>query len=213
METAEARELLGIPQDGFYIGFVGMMDYRKAVPELLAAFASAKIYLTSRLLLAGKLAQEYQQLIEEKYADLIKSQRIILINRHLTNQEVQIGYAAIDVQALLQYRRMNLSANLLKAVAYGKPILVDRYGYTGMMADRFGIGSTCDVDNLDSIAQGLKSLIENANEFKPTTQTIRLIQFHHVDNYANTIMSELLNNRAQQLDLHSWDWVCEGIVK
>lgn len=213
METAEAREFLGVPQDGFYIGFVGMMDHRKAIPELLAAFASAKIHLTSRLLLAGKLAQEYQQLIEEKYADLVQSQRIILINRHLTNQEVQIGYAAIDVQALLQYRRMNLSANLLKAVAYGKPILVDSYGYTGMMADRFGIGSTCDVHNLDSIAQGLKFLIENANNFKPTMQTKRLIEFHHVDNYANTIMSELLNNRAHHPDLRSWDWVCEGIVK
>lgn len=213
IDITEARELLGIPQDGFYFGFVGMMDHRKAIPELLAAFVSAKLYLTSRLLLAGKLAQEYQQLIEEKYANLIKSQRIILINRHLSNQEIQIGYAAIDAQTILQYRRMNLSANLLKAVAYGRPILVDNYGYTGMMADRFGIGNTCDVHDLDSIAQAMKCLIENTKNFKPTLQAKRLIEFHHIENYANTIMAELFNNRAQQLDLRSWDWVCEGLVK
>ena len=212
VETIEARKRLGIPQDGFYLGFVGMMDTRKAIPELLAAFVHAKAHLSSRLLLAGMLAQEYHQLIQEKYADLVKSQRIVLINRHLSNDEVQLGYAAIDAQALLQYRRINLSANLLKAVAYGKPILVDNYGYTGMMTNRFGLGSSCDVHNIDSISHAMTHLIETAKNFKQTPQTKRLIEFHHVDNYANTIMAQLISNNEPDSKLRTWEWVCEGLV-
>lgn len=208
--NADARERLGIPVDGVYIGFVGMMDYRKAIPELLSAFVQSKAYENSRLLLAGSLAPEYQKLIEENYAELIEKQRIILINRHLSNEEIQWGYAAIDAQALLQYRRANLSANLLKAVAYGKPILVDNYGYTGMMANRFKLGCTCDVNNISSISAAIIELIEKAKTYKPTEHTNRLIQFHHIDNYANTIMSELLNN-DQSIKLLTWEWVCEGL--
>lgn len=212
MESAEARERLNIPSDGIYIGFVGMMDNRKAIPEILASFVNSKAYESSRLLLAGLLAEEYHQLIYEKYSHLVNNQRIILINRHLTNDEIQLGYAAVDVHALLQYRRMNLSANLLKAVAYGKPILVDSCGYTGMMANRFALGSTCDVNDLESISKAMVQAIELASNFKPSIQSSRLLQFHNPDNYANTVMSELLNskNDAKNLDIYTWDWVCES---
>lgn len=213
IETTEARERLGIPQDGFYLGFVGMVDSRKAIPELLAAFVHAKAHLSSRLLLAGMLAKEYHELIQEKYADLVKSKRIILINRHLSNDEIHLGYAAIDAQVLLQYRRMNLSANLLKAVAYVKPILVDNYGYTGMMASRFGLGSSCDVHNIDSISEAIIHLIETSKNFKPTPQSKRLMEFHKFDNYANTIMAELISSSKTNSELHTWDWVCEGLPK
>ena len=214
IDSLEARQRLGIPLDGVYIGFVGMMDQRKAIPELLAAFVNANAFKSSRLLLAGLLAEEYFQLINEKYSSLIKNQSIILINRHLTNEEIQFGYQAIDVHALLQYRRMNLSANLLKAATYHKPVIVDDCGYTGMMAKRFNLGITCDVNNLDSVSEAIKKSIQIAPSFKSSAQTNRLIAFHHPDNYANTIMNESIGNKnhAQNFEVKTWDWVCEGVV-
>ena len=210
VSALEARQRLGIPLDGLYVGFVGMMDQRKAIPELLAGFVNSGASKSSRLLLAGRLAHEYQQLINDTYADLVANQTIIVINRHLSNEEIQLGYAAVDVHALLQYRRMNLSANLLKAVAYGKPILVDNCGYTGMMVNRFDLGVACDVNNAESINHALREAIEKAPTFKPSLQANRLVAFHHPDNYANTVINALLNTEARQgIELKTWDWVCQ----
>lgn len=206
----DARKELGIPTDGVYIGFVGMMDHRKAIPELLAAFVESKIYQNSRLLLAGVLAPSYKILIQERYNHLVESKRIILINRHLSNEEIKYGYAAIDLHTILQYRRANLSANLLKAASYGKPIIVDNFGYTGMMANRFKLGYTCDIRNIESICYALNLGIESLPNFKETPQTKRLIQFHHPDNYANTILSELSDSYSQKLHSIKWGWVCDN---
>jgi hypothetical protein len=109
------------------------------------------------------------------------------------------------VHTLLQYRRMNLSANLLKAVAYGKPVVVDAAGYTGIISQRFALGEVCDVLSLQSTSDAIQRAIARAPRYVPTPQAKRLSAFHHPDNYANSIMQELLPN--QSFDVKTWDWV------
>jgi glycosyltransferase involved in cell wall biosynthesis len=201
----ESRVNLGIPTDGFYLGFVGMMDGRKAIPELLAAFAQANADVSCRLLLMGRMEPAFSELLNTKYAHLVESGRIIVMNRFLSAEEVHWGYAAIDVHTLLQYRRMNLSANLLKAVAYGKPVVVDAAGYTGIISQRFALGEVCDVLSLQSTSDAIQRAIARAPRYVPTPQAKRLSAFHHPDNYANSIMQELLPN--QSFDVKTWDWV------
>ena len=205
IDTLEARNLLGIPGDGLYLGFVGMMDGRKAIPELLAAFAHAKADTSCRLLLMGKMQPAFSKLLETEYAHLVNSGRIIVMNRFLSAEEVHWGYAAIDVHTLLQYRRMNLSANLLKAVAYGKPVVVDSAGYTGIISQRFGLGQVCDVKSLQSTSDAIKRAIASASYYVPTVQAERLKAFHHPDNYANSVMQELLPNYT--FEVKTWEWV------
>lgn len=205
IDCVEARELLGIPTDGLYLGFVGMMDGRKAIPELLAAFAHANADVSCRLLLMGRMEPAFSELLNTKYAHLVESGRIIVMNRFLSAEEVHWGYAAIDVHTLLQYRRMNLSANLLKAVAYGKPVVVDAAGYTGSISQRFALGEVCDVLSLQSTSDAIQRAIARAPHYVPTPQATRLSVFHHPDNYANSIMQELLLN--QSFDVKTWDWV------
>ena len=205
IDYVEARELLGIPTDGVYLGFVGMMDGRKAIPELLVAFAHANADVSCRLLLMGRMEPAFSELLNTKYAHLVESGRIIVMNRFLSAQEVHWGYAAIDVHTLLQYRRMNLSANLLKAVAYGKPVVVDAAGYTGIISQRFALGEVCDVLSLQSTSDAIQRAIARAPHYVPTPQATRLSAFHHPDNYANSIMQELLPN--QSFDVKTWDWV------
>lgn len=205
IDSVEARRLLGIPNDGLYLGFVGMMDGRKAIPELLAAFAHAKADTSCRLLLMGKMQPAFSKLLETEYAHLINSGRIIVMNRFLSAEEVHWGYAAIDVHTLLQYRRMNLSANLLKAVAYGKPVVVDSAGYTGIISQRFAFGQVCDVKSLQSTSDAIKRAIESVSSYVPTVQAERLKVFHHPDNYANSVMQELLPNHT--FEVKTWEWV------
>jgi glycosyltransferase involved in cell wall biosynthesis len=206
VDMMEARRRLNIPTDGTYLGFVGMMDNRKAIPEVLAGFVHSKAYESSRLLLAGFLLPEYASLLENQYSDLVKSQRIIVMNRFLSSEEVQLGYAAIDVNVLLQYRRMNLSANLLKAVAYEKPIIVDDCGYTGMMAKRFALGELCHVHDVDSVSAAMLRAIAQSASYQLSSQARRLLAFHSSDNYGNTIMAELLAGQNKE-NLLTWDFV------
>jgi hypothetical protein len=208
VDVLEARNRLGIPVDGNYIGFVGMMDHRKAIPELLFGYVNSGAYKTTRLLLAGRLNEDFTKLIESEYQNYVDNQRIILINRHLTSDEIQWGYMAIDVHALLQYRRMNLSANLLKAAVNKKMIIVDNCGYTGMMVRRFNLGFTCNVNNHDSVSETLLKALEFLPNFIASDSINRLAEFHSPDNYAYTIINEAM--KAKLLPTRSWDWVCEG---
>jgi len=204
-----ARNLLKIPENGRYVGFIGGMDHRVAIPEILEAFSDATSNPTDRLLLAGKMLPEYREIIEENFESLLDEGRLILMDRYLSTEELNLGYCALDIVATIYYKKNNLSANLLKSVISQRPVIVNNFGYTGMMVKRFNNGWACNVlEHKDCVSTFQKGLEECLN-YKPNSQTARLIQFHHADNYAGTILMDLhdmvASSRTQQLK--TWDWV------
>jgi glycosyltransferase involved in cell wall biosynthesis len=192
LSRTDARAALGVPLEGPYIGCVGMMDHRKAIPELLSAFARSGLASEARLLLAGRLDGRYKQILDRDHAALIEAGRIVVIDRSLTDQELMCGYAAVDLHAVLQYRRMNLSANALKCVAFGRPFLSDQHGFTAMVAERFQAGVVCDVENIDSIAAALARGLELSKHFTKSDSMRRLIEFHSYGNFAGIALSSVL---------------------
>lgn len=192
MDRTAARLALGLPADGAYIGCVGMMDHRKAIPELLAAYARSGLAGQARLLLAGRLDGRYKDILEREHAELLRTGRIVVIDRPLSDHELMCGYEAVDLHAVLQYRRMNLSANVLKCVAAGKPYVSDRHGYTAMVAERFGAGVVCDVENVDSIAAALEQGLQMSRGFLPNESMRRLIEFHSARNFAAIALASVL---------------------
>ncbi len=204
-----ARNLLGIPEDGRYVGFIGGMDHRVAIPEILKAFSDATSNPTDRLLLAGKMLPEYRKIIEENFVSLLDEDRLILMDRYLSAEELNLGYCALDIVTTVYYKKNNLSANLLKSVISQRPVIVNNFGYTGMMIKRFNNGWACNVlEHKDCVSTFQKGLEECLN-YKLNSQTARLIQFHHPDNYAETIIMDLhgmvASSRTQQLK--TWHWV------
>jgi glycosyltransferase involved in cell wall biosynthesis len=135
LPRAEARRALCLPETGTYIGHVGSTDHRKAIPELLSAF-KAVARPDERLLLAGSLAESHRRLLTGEYAELVRSGAIVLRDRYIESSEIAAALSAIDAAAPLHYPRTELSANMLKAVAAGRPVLADSYGYTGEMIER-----------------------------------------------------------------------------
>jgi glycosyltransferase involved in cell wall biosynthesis len=208
--TGEARQRLGIPIDGPYIGYVGMMDQRKAVPELVDAFAQWTLKSDARLVLAGRLLPQYRAWIDVEHGDLVSSERILVIDKELSADELLWGYAAMDVLAILQYRRFNLSANVLKAVSFGKPIVVDAVGHAAMVAERFGAGFTCDVNSTSTITGALTSALEAAENYSASESTKRLIEFHDPLNYCRVALGSLCGSQVARVlgDPISWEWVC-----
>ncbi len=214
MDAEQARRHLGIPIAGRYVGFVGMMDQRKAIPELCAAFNAPGMAADARLLLAGKIDPGYRSLIDSLYGAAIRSGRLVLLDRRLSQEEVLWGYAAVDVHAVLQYRRVNLSANVLKAVSFGKLVVVDGHGHTGMVAKRFSAGVTCDVTDVQSIAAALQQALERCQGYKTNAAAKRLMAFHHPDNFARVALGAACGPRALEVlgQPLTWDWVCDGLT-
>lgn len=209
-DRKKARKRLQLPEVGTVIGFVGTMDRRKAIPELLAAFRAAAPRQDERLLLAGGLDPAYRALVEEEYEDLLSKDHLVVLDKYLTPEELSCGHAALDVAAILQYRRPNLSANLLKAVVAHRPVLVDRFGYTGMMAERFGIGWTVDLGDRRALALTMRTALDTCGDYRVGERTKRLIEFHSPENYAKSVIHSLagLAPAGYSPELKTWDWVC-----
>jgi glycosyltransferase involved in cell wall biosynthesis len=207
-----ARKRLNIPVDGRYVGYVGTMDDRKAIPELLAAFRSATLAPTDRLLLAGYIYPAYRELIQSRYADLLKAERLIVLDRYLNLDEVAAGFCALDVVSVLHYPRPSLSANLLKAIAANRPVVVDAFGYAGMMANRFRIGQACDVRNHSALVSMLQKSLADSATYHMTERTMRLLEFHQPQNFANTVLHDLYTQIDPNLSPHlkNWEWVNAG---
>jgi len=204
-----ARSLLKIPSEGRYIGFSGTMDHRVAIPELVAAFRDAPLALADRLLLAGRLLPRYKKLLEDEFAELINCGRLILIDRYLSPEELIAGYCALDVVSIPYYNQPNLSENLLKAIATGRPVMANDFGYTKMIVQRFDVGWLCNVANHESLVATLKRGLEECENYRVNEKTARLIQFHHPENYAVTVLMKLQNlvNPGCTIPLKTWEWV------
>jgi glycosyltransferase involved in cell wall biosynthesis len=208
-DKKSARNSLMIPEEGRYIGFIGGIDSRVAIPELVAAFSAAASDPTDRLLLAGKILPQYKKLIEEEFSDLLADKRLILIDRYLEFDELNLGFCALDVVSLLYYERSNLSANLLKAISAKRPVVVNDFGYTGMMVKRFDVGWSCDVLDHKALVATLRKSLEKFESYRVNERTSRLIQYHHPDNYAATVLMDLQNTVMPAYVSHpkTWEWV------
>lgn len=204
-----ARAQLNLPVEGRYVGYVGMMDRRKAIPELLAAFRAAATAPTDRLLLVGTLLPSYKALIQDQYADLIVSNRLIMLDRYLTRDEVAAGFQALDVAAVVHYPRPALSANLLKAIAFDRPVIVDSFGYTGMIVERFGLGQSCNVYDHAALVATLRRGLEASASYRRNPKTQRLLEFHQPENFANVALHDLyVRTMPDRLPpMKTWEWV------
>ncbi|MBH8565585.1 glycosyltransferase [Nostoc sp. CENA67] len=207
-----ARKMLNIPTDGKYVGFIGAMDTRKAIPELVAAFKNAKLSSDTYLLLAGKLNSKYRQIIESEFTELLNQGRIILLDRFLSSTELIAGFCALDVTAVVQYKRPNLSENILKAIAAQRPVIADNYGHTGMIIERFGVGWSCNLTDHEALVLTLEKGLAESDNYVLNTKTERLIEFHRPDNFVNTLLYNLngLLPSDSINQVKTWEWVCDS---
>ena len=210
---AEARRMLNVPEDGRYLGMLGAFDGRKAIPELLAAFRAAKLDATDRLLLAGRLNREFRALINSEYQDLLSSQRLILIDRFLTDNELAQGYGALDLVCATYRNFPQLSSLMLKGIAAGRPIVAHDFGWPRAIIKRFRAGYVGNMFDTSSFAQTLRRSLEDSADYTETVATKRLLEFHNPSNFNETMLEHVRRaaGKAERHPLRTWDWVLEAL--
>jgi hypothetical protein len=70
--------------DGRYLGHVGGLDARMALPELVIAFRAASTEPTDRLFIAEKLYSPYRKYVSDEYDDLIRSGKGACVQHRVT---------------------------------------------------------------------------------------------------------------------------------
>lgn len=214
LDRQAARAALGIPQDGRYLAFVGSTDGRKAIPELLAAFRAAGLAANDRLLIAGSLYEPHRALVRSAFADLLASGRIVSIDRHLSSEEVGLAFSAADMVAVTYYPMDDLSANLLSAIAAGRPVLANAHGYSKRMIAEFELGWSCDIRDPAAFAETIRHAMAGSATFAISEKTRRLIEFHRPENYTETVLSRLKRRLGiEPADVRSWEWVSSTLTE
>lgn len=182
-DRLDSRRALGLPIDGRLITIAGAIDHRKAVPEVLRAFRAAVLPPNDRILVAGAIHPAHRRTIERDFADLVRTDRVLLIDRFLTSAEYRLALASADVVCAPYPRFTAVSAVLLEGLAAGRPVLANEQGWCGEMVRRFQSGWSCDIEDPEALARTLRTAFEGCHAYQPTAATERLVAFHSPDNF------------------------------
>ena len=201
-----AANLLGADPSKKYIGFIGAMrDDRAAVQSLVDVFYAADFGDDFRLLLAGQPGPEIERFITNNARLNAGDNSALVIPRHLTTDELLAGYALCDIIAPLYKRSHALSANLLKAVVARKPVLVNDFGYSRFMVERFKVGEKFAYEDIDDGVAALKRLVAQSDQYGVSHATEKLVPFHAPDNFCAHIIGSSPENLLRWSDLYGND--------
>jgi glycosyltransferase involved in cell wall biosynthesis len=166
LTASTARSHLGLPQQSTIALTLGAHSSRKGTIELLQALRD-RDDPELILVIAGPLRSDVQQEIR-RLVDLIGSNRVLLHDRLIRDDETWNYYFAADF-VVCPYPNFYQSSNsMIRACAAGKPVIVSR---GGVMEDavhdfRCGISSETDPDSLRKSVNFMARMLRgNPSEF------------------------------------------------
>ena len=179
---AHAREVLGLPQDDLLIGCVGHFESsdRKNPVGLIQGFLKSGL-TNSRVTLIGKMSQAVLDFVDTLREE---RQRVVIINRLLTQAEIQLSVSALDLVCLPYRDFYQPSAIALNAAVLGRPVLASDTGWFKSIIPLFDLGWTADLSTPDRIASALRRHCSQLEAFRPSEQSKDLAAFSRWENYA-----------------------------
>ncbi|HUZ60763.1 MAG TPA: glycosyltransferase [Hanamia sp.] len=123
MNSCEARKLLGIEKDKLVLLYIGLIKPYKGVAELITCFKSS-FSGNAILIIAGKVMDaDYGVIIKE----LANEENLILIDRFIEKDELQIYFNAADV-VTLPFKQIENSGSAILAMGFKKAVIAPKMG-------------------------------------------------------------------------------------
>ncbi len=182
IDSTEARRRLGIPVGGRYVACLGALDGRKGVDLLIRAFGQAGLNRDDRLLLLGGASEEIRLLLEKDFGDLVDDQRIVVIDRYVSQEELEAGLFAADLICTPYPNHLTSSGFVVRAAAAGKPVLASDVGWMGQMVPRYELGMVCNVKDISKFSFAIENALECAESFVCSARAQAFSGYHSIDN-------------------------------
>jgi len=213
LDKIESRRRLGLPDAGRLIGIVGVIDNRKAVGELAAAFRDADLQPSDRLVLIGRLDPKHRAMLAREFTDLTRAGRLIVLDRFLSLEDYAASLTALDVVSIPYPGFDALSSVLLEAVAAGRPVLATDRGWSRALVARFDLGWTCNILDPAALKSAVRTAMAECDAYQESEAVRRLLTFHSPDNFAESWLTEIRKARgmAPSADFHPWSWVVDAL--
>jgi glycosyltransferase involved in cell wall biosynthesis len=215
IDRHDARRQLGIPVEGRYVAMVGAMEPRKGIEELLAAVGRAKLDEGDRVLLVGRMTAPIRELIQKQYDTLVRQQRIVTVDRYVTDEELGAAFFAADIVAVTHPRQIGSSGTLVRAAAADRILLTSDFGWVGWATKLFELGISTDVSDATGLARALETALAQSATYHRKEAGERFCQFHTVANQKAHWVRELGDKHGVALgDLAArveWDWVTAAV--
>jgi glycosyltransferase involved in cell wall biosynthesis len=155
-DKTESRLKYGLPLGKFIVLFFGRMTHSKGIDLLVKAF--------------DKLGPEYHLFVKAKpvYLDfdfdvekeLRHKPNITFIEEHTPQEELGYVYSACDIAAI-PYRwtyTYGSSGIPMQAAMAGRPIIAPKAYPFDYFIDKFKLGYTCELDNIDSLVDAIQRI-------------------------------------------------------
>jgi glycosyltransferase involved in cell wall biosynthesis len=181
---AQARQILKIPEDGRYLVCAGVLDSRKGIGPLLAAFSSAALSSADRLLLAGPLAPDVRQLLDSPAsAALINSDRLLIIDRVLSTAEISTVTSAGNVIACAYPKQPHPVSMAIRALSRNRPIIGSDNYWLGRMVPKYHMGWTVNVADAEAFAAIIPHALDASSDWTRSEPAGELVKFASVENF------------------------------
>lgn len=207
----EARLALGLPVLGRAIAVVGLIEPRKGVRVLLDALRRCgdRLRRDDRLLLLGRVAPDVKALLRDRHADLVRSGRVVAIDRQLSAAEFGCALRAADVVATVYPTHPYTSSILVAAAAARRPVLASDNGWIGRTVRSFRLGRLCRGHDPAEVAHALTAALNTASEHRLTSAAGRLVRYSSDANYVAHWTGRLRERLGlgPSPDLVPWAWV------
>jgi Glycosyl transferases group 1 len=209
---SQACAMLGLPERKKLIMSIGMQDERKGVDYLIAACARWRPAEPASIVLAGMLSAQIKELVTKQYRHLVDDGRLIVLDRYLSNEDINACCAAGDLIAT-PYRPQPHPSNIaLHAATAGKMVLAANNGWFAYMFPKFSLGRLCDPQDPELLAETLDPALREAERYKLCPAAKRLVEFHRSENFVLQWRRELnrIIGKSEGASPRDWNWVLNG---
>lgn len=179
-----ARRELGIAEDGRYLAVVGLINNRKGCDKLIEAFAAARLESDDRLLLAGVIDSETKPILaREPAASLVRSGRIVCIDRTLSQPELLVAIEAAELIVAFYPRHVGSASLAIRAAAQKRLVLASNYGWAGVIVPKFHLGTTIDSEDTATMPRAIETALREGATFQQSAAGERFVAFHRAENF------------------------------
>ncbi|WP_045168820.1 glycosyltransferase [Caldicellulosiruptor morganii] len=164
---ASARKRYNIGDDKFVISLIGRQNKRKGFSFILLHLEDIlQINRNIVVFISGKIENQIEENtlrnIVGKYPE-----RIIYIDRFLSEDEIAYSFAVADVILLPYSKEFGFSSGVLvRACATGVPVITTSHGLIGYRVKTNNIGLTFDYGNFNSLRSCLETIMKEKSIYE-----------------------------------------------